>query len=189
MDMGSTQLMFSFLGGAGVASIVAVATAFTVHHKKMVKVKEKELSTKTIGLVISETSSLFSSYRLGELNFPDFERKVREMISKIDEEVSDNLSVLDNCYVTLLSRYAEDKRESLMVLREILTNRNPVQQMQAPVQQMQAPVQQMQAPVQQMQAPVQQMQAPRCRLLFSRCRLLFSRCKLLFSRCRLLYSL
>lgn len=107
--------------GAATTLLVFLTSGLFRFNIRQKKQKHKELTTKAIGLLMSETNGLFTSYRLGDISFGDFERKVRELVGKLNEEVNENISILDSSYVSILARYTEDKTESLLAIREAIS--------------------------------------------------------------------
>ncbi len=131
-EINAIQISVGVLGGVLGTLLFFSFVALVRHRVAAKKHKAADLTTKSIGLIMSETNGQFTSYRLGDLNFQQFEMKVRELVGQLNEEVNENLAILDSSYVSILARYSEDKTESLLAIREAISS-SPAQ-LQQPVQ-------------------------------------------------------
>ncbi len=148
MEKEILSLLIGIIVGFGSLLFIVLIVALVKHKITVKQTKDKELITKAIGLLMSETNGNFTSYRLGDISFPEFESKVRNLVEQLNAEVNEHLAVLDSSYVSILGRYAEDKSESLLAIREALSGQpsmNISQQNFAPAQVPQQQVQQPQA--------------------------------------------
>ncbi len=120
-EINAIQISVGALGGVLGTLLFFSFFALMKHRVAAKKHKATDLTTKSIGLIMSETNGQFTSYRLGDLNFQQFEMKVRELVGQLNEEVNENLAILDSSYVSILARYSEDKTESLLAIREAIS--------------------------------------------------------------------
>jgi len=125
------QVSVGVIGGVLGTLFLFSFVALIRHQIAVKKQKMSDLTTKSIGLIMSETNGQFTSYRLGDLNFKQFESKVRELVGQLNEEVNENLAILDSSYVSILARYSEDKTESLLAIREAISMSSAQQPLEA----------------------------------------------------------
>ncbi|MGM0442984.1 MAG: hypothetical protein ACQEQV_02235 [Fibrobacterota bacterium] len=80
--------------------------------------KNKDLVGKTVSGMMRKVNQLFIEYRLGDITFEQMERESRDIISQIDEEVSENSELLNNSYISVIQQYIDEKNETLIAIKE-----------------------------------------------------------------------
>ncbi|ERP38847.1 hypothetical protein [Chitinivibrio alkaliphilus] len=112
---------FGVITGGFIAVLLSILFFIIENRVRYGREKEKELVAKTVSGLMRRVNHIFISYRLGDISFRQMEAESREVISQIDEEVSENSVFLNNSYVSIIQQYIDEKNESLVTIKESLS--------------------------------------------------------------------
>jgi hypothetical protein len=114
----SIAFTFGVVTGAFIVLLISIIVFIITNKIRYNIQRNKEIVGKTVSGLMRKINQIFIAYRLGDISFKQMELESRDIISQIDEEVSDNTELLNNSYISVIQQYIDEKNETLIAIKE-----------------------------------------------------------------------
>ncbi|MGM0462506.1 MAG: hypothetical protein ACQEQ4_08835 [Fibrobacterota bacterium] len=114
----SIAFTFGVVTGAFIVLLISIIVFIITNKIRYNIQRNKEIVGKTVSGLMRKINQIFIAYRLGDISFRQMELESRDIISQIDEEVSDNTELLNNSYISVIQQYIDEKNETLIAIKE-----------------------------------------------------------------------